>query len=81
MALVSLRESQLKSLPHRGRRGEIVAKVAANPNRFLSAVQIGVTLMRLPVRRLRWRDAGRRPVPALQRLGAARVARTRSPWC
>jgi putative hemolysin len=45
MALVSLRESQLKSLSHRGRRGEIVAKVAANPNRFLSAVQIGVTLM------------------------------------
>ncbi|GAA1600497.1 hemolysin family protein [Kribbella hippodromi] len=45
MALVSLRESQLKSLSHRGKRGEIVAKVAANPNRFLSAVQIGVTLM------------------------------------
>ncbi|MGW6278236.1 hemolysin family protein [Kribbella sp. NPDC055071] len=45
MALVSLRESQIKSLSHRGRRGEIVAKVAANPNRFLSAVQIGVTLM------------------------------------
>jgi putative hemolysin len=45
MALVSLRESQLKSLSHRGRRGAIVAKVAANPNRFLSAVQIGVTLM------------------------------------
>src|SRR3954454_16256351 len=45
MALVSLRESQLKSLSHRGRRGEIVARVAANPNRILSAVQIGVTLM------------------------------------
>ncbi|MFG1912955.1 hemolysin family protein [Kribbella sp. NPDC048928] len=45
MALVSLRESQLKALSQRGKRGEIVAKVAANPNRFLSAVQIGVTLM------------------------------------
>ncbi|WBQ04186.1 hemolysin family protein [Kribbella sp. CA-293567] len=45
MALVSLRDSQLKSISQRGRRGEIVAKVAANPNRFLSAVQIGVTLM------------------------------------
>ncbi|MEU4608529.1 hemolysin family protein [Kribbella sp. NPDC023972] len=45
MALVSLRESQLKALSHRGRRGETVARVAANPNRFLSAVQIGVTLM------------------------------------
>lgn len=45
MALVSLRDSQLKSISQRGRRGETVAKVAANPNRFLSAVQIGVTLM------------------------------------
>ena len=45
MALVSLRESQLKSISQRGRRGAIVAKVAQNPNRFLSAVQIGVTLM------------------------------------
>jgi putative hemolysin len=45
MALVSLRDSQLKSIAHRGKRGETVARVAANPNRFLSAVQIGVTLM------------------------------------
>jgi putative hemolysin len=45
MALVSLRDSQLKSISHRGKRGETVARVAANPNRFLSAVQIGVTLM------------------------------------
>ena len=45
MALVSLRESQLKSIALRGKRGETVARVAANPNRFLSAVQIGVTLM------------------------------------
>src|SRR5689334_20503036 len=45
MALVSLRESQLKSIANRGKRGETVARVAANPNRFLSAVQIGVTLM------------------------------------
>ena len=41
MALVSLRESQLRSIAHRGKRGETVARVAANPNRFLSAVQIG----------------------------------------
>ncbi|GAA1557648.1 hemolysin family protein [Kribbella sancticallisti] len=45
MALVSLRDSQLKSISQRGRRGETVARVAANPNRFLSAVQIGVTVM------------------------------------
>src|SRR5215218_1832437 len=45
MALVSPRESQIKALSHRGKRGETVARVAANPNRFLSAVQVGVTLM------------------------------------
>ncbi len=44
MALVSLRESQVKQLSTRGTRGKTVAALASNPNRFLSAVQIGVTL-------------------------------------
>ena len=44
MALVSLRESQIRQLSHRGKRGQTVAQLAENPNRFLSAVQIGVTL-------------------------------------
>jgi putative hemolysin len=44
MALVSLRESQVKQLSTRGLRGQTVAQLTANPNRFLSAVQIGVTL-------------------------------------
>src|SRR5262245_47531379 len=44
MALVSLRESQVRTLAQRGKRGATVARVAADPNRFLSAVQIGVTL-------------------------------------
>lgn len=44
MALVSLRESQLKQLSGRGQRGRAVAALMGNPNRFLSAVQIGVTL-------------------------------------
>ena len=44
MALVSLRESQIRQLSTRGKRGATVAKLAGNPNTFLSAVQIGVTL-------------------------------------
>jgi putative hemolysin len=44
MALVSLRDSQVKQLAHRGTRGQTVARLTANPNRFLSAVQVGVTL-------------------------------------
>lgn len=43
-ALVSLRESQINQLAQRGPRGERVAGVARDPNRFLAAVQIGVTV-------------------------------------
>lgn len=44
MALVTLRESQVRSLAHKGKRGRAVQQLTSNPNRFLSAVQIGVTL-------------------------------------
>ncbi|MFW6204291.1 MAG: hemolysin family protein [Actinomycetota bacterium] len=44
IALVSLRESQLGQLAERGKRGLRVAELAGNPNRFLGAVQIGVTV-------------------------------------
>jgi putative hemolysin len=44
IALVSLRGSQLTQLEHRGARGARVAAVARDPNRFLAAVQIGVTV-------------------------------------
>src|SRR3954464_38741 len=43
MALVTLREGQVRALAERGRRGEHVARLVEDPNRFLSAVQIGVT--------------------------------------
>ncbi len=43
IALVSLRESQLNALERRGSRGAKVAALGRDPNRFLSAVQIGVT--------------------------------------
>jgi len=44
MALVSLRDSQVRQLSVRGKRGRTVASLADDPNRFLSAVQIGVTV-------------------------------------
>jgi putative hemolysin len=47
MALVSLREGQVRSLAQRGKRGQRAAKLASDPNRFLSAVQIGVTVATL----------------------------------
>ncbi len=44
MALVSLRESQVRRIERSGAAGARTAALARNPNRFLSTVQIGVTL-------------------------------------
>lgn len=44
MALVTLRESQIRQLATRGKRGRAIERLTRNPNLFLSAVQIGVTL-------------------------------------
>ncbi|MBC7373201.1 MAG: HlyC/CorC family transporter, partial [Frankiales bacterium] len=44
IALVSLREAQAKALAATGRRGARVARLISDPNRFLAAVQVGVTL-------------------------------------
>ena len=44
IALISLRESQVKQMAMRGRRGARVAKLHTNPNRLLASVQVGVTL-------------------------------------
>ena len=43
MALVSLRESQVRQLALKGARGRKVAHLVANPNRFLSVIQLCVT--------------------------------------
>jgi putative hemolysin len=45
IALVSLRESQVRSMAENGgRRGKAVQRLLSDPNRFLAAVQVGVTL-------------------------------------
>jgi putative hemolysin len=45
IALVSLRESQVRALADSGgRRGKAVQRLLSDPNRFLAAVQVGVTL-------------------------------------
>ena len=43
ISLVSLRDQQVRAMAETGRRGSIVAKLVSDPNRFLAAVQIGVT--------------------------------------
>ena len=44
LAVLSLRESQARSLEAKGRRGASLARLRGDTNRFLSSVQIGVTL-------------------------------------
>lgn len=44
IALISLRESQIRQIATRGRRGARVAALTSNPNRFLAAAQVGVTV-------------------------------------
>ena len=44
IALVSLRDGQINAIAEKGPRGARVARVARDPNRFLAAVQIGVTV-------------------------------------
>ena len=44
LALVSLRGSQIDQMEQEDARGKRVAKIARDPNTFLSTVQIGVTL-------------------------------------
>jgi putative hemolysin len=43
IALVSLRESQVRAMADTGRRGQAVQKLLSDPNQFLAAVQVGVT--------------------------------------
>ncbi len=47
ISLVSLREQQVAALAARGRRGARVAHLVADPNRFLAAVQLGVSFTAL----------------------------------
>jgi putative hemolysin len=47
IALVSLRDSQVRRIADRSRRGQAVARLVGDPNRFLAVAQIGVTLTAL----------------------------------
>lgn len=44
IALLSLRETQVGRLSQRGRRGQALARLTGDPNRFLATVQVGITL-------------------------------------
>lgn len=69
IALISLRESQVRQVALRGRRGAKVAKLHANPNRLLAAVQVGVTLSGFLSAALGAEKLGQFVIPWLQERG------------
>ncbi len=44
IALISLREGQLRRLERKSKAGRILGRLTADPNRFLATIQIGITL-------------------------------------
>jgi putative hemolysin len=44
MALISLRDSQIRRLERTSRGGRVLARLSKDPNRFLATIQIGITL-------------------------------------
>ena len=69
IALISLRESQVKQLASKGKRGVRVAKLTSNPNRFLAAVQVGITLCGFLSAAFGAEQLGTYVIPALKRAG------------
>ena len=69
IALISLRESQIRQIAGRGKRGARVAKLAENPNRFLAAAQVGVTVSGFLSAALGAEKLGSYVIPALEERG------------
>lgn len=69
IALISLRDSQVRQLAGRGKRGARVAALAQNPNRFLAAAQVGVTVCGFLSAALGAQKLGQYIIPWLEGLG------------
>jgi putative hemolysin len=71
IALISLRESQIRQLAGRGKRGARVALLSQNPNRFLAAAQVGVTVSGFLSAALGAEKLGEFVIPWLESLGVS----------
>jgi len=69
IALISLRDGQVRQLALRGKRGSKLAKLTENPNRFLAAVQVGVTVCGFLSAALGAEKLGRYIIPKLEEVG------------
>lgn len=71
IALISLRESQIRQIAQKGKAGARVAKLASNPNRLLAAAQVGVTVCGFLSAALGAEKLGGYVSPVLEDLGMA----------
>lgn len=71
IALISLRDSQIRQLASRGKRGARVSALAAHPNRLLASVQIGVTVSGFLSAALGADQLGDYVIPWLESLGVS----------
>ncbi len=69
IALISLRDSQVRQLAGRGKRGARIAALAKNPNRFLATVQVGVTVSGFLSAALGAQKLGEYVIPWLEGVG------------
>jgi putative hemolysin len=69
IALISLRESQVKQMASKGKKGARVAKLTGNPNQFLASVQVGITLCGFLSAALGAEQLGQYVIPQLEKLG------------
>ena len=69
IALISLRDSQVKQIAGKGKRGARVAKLTSSPNRFLAAVQVGITLCGFLSAALGAEQLGVYVIPRLESIG------------
>lgn len=76
IALLSLREGQIKQLALKGIRGERVFKLTRNPNRFLAAAQVGITVCGFLSAALGAERLSRYIAPTLSKWGLSKGAAT-----
>ena len=71
IALISLRESQVKQIANLGKRGARVAALTKHPNRFLAAAQVGITVCGFLSAALGADQLGQYVIPQLEQLGVS----------
>jgi putative hemolysin len=80
IALISLREGQIATLAKRGSSGRALAELAAEPNRFLATIQIGITLAGFLASATAAVALAEPLIRPLSFLGGAQPSRPRSCW-